>query len=240
MIELVSALTLGLLGSFHCAGMCGPIALILPFPENNKWAKLYGGLIYHLGKIISYAILGIIFGSIGSGISLSGFQYNISFIMGILMIVFALISIIFKNNTSFNIPFLNALKIKLGNLLSVKKYNSVFLIGLLNGFLPCGLVYIALAGAISSASIYKGALFMIFFGLGTLPMLLAISVIGSSLSLNIRRKITKFIPLTIILIGALFILRGSRLGIPYLSPDADLKIENHAEKPACCKYHIKE
>jgi sulfite exporter TauE/SafE len=94
----------------------------------------------------------------------------------------------------------------------------MFLIGILNGFLPCGLVYVALAGAIASGDAISGAAVMILFGLGTIPAMFAASVFGKFINIGIRTKLRKAVPALAILLAAVFILRGLNLGIPYLSP----------------------
>jgi sulfite exporter TauE/SafE len=134
--------------------------------------------------------------------------------------------------------FVGKVKLKLGSLLRKKTYSSLFFIGLLNGLLPCGLVYMAIAGALATGSSTSGALFMFIFGVGTLPMLFAISILGNSISLKLRRKMTKLIPVAVMFIGVLFILRGLGLGIPYISPpDKKLQVPQKTEmkiKGACC------
>ncbi|HOW32340.1 MAG TPA: sulfite exporter TauE/SafE family protein, partial [Bacteroidales bacterium] len=108
-------------------------------------------------------------------------------------------------------------------------FSSLFLIGLLNGLLPCGLVYIAIAGSIGSGSALMGAIYMALFGLGTMPMLLAINLSGGFISTSLRKKINKLIPILVIIVGILFILRGLSLGIPYISPSEE-KIKMKYEK----------
>ena len=216
-----SALMLGLIGSFHCAGMCGPIALAIPLNNNSWYSKTLGSLIYNIGRAITYAIMGFVFGLLGKGLVLAGFQKWVSIIMGIIMVLSVLFPSLYKNRFDLNgkaFSFVGNLKIKLGNLLRKRSYSSLFLIGLLNGLLPCGLVYMALAGAIATSDALSGAMFMFVFGLGTLPMLFLISILGNSLSVKFRTKMTKVIPAVVFFIGVLFILRGLGLGIPFISP----------------------
>jgi sulfite exporter TauE/SafE len=218
---IVSAITLGLIGSFHCAGMCGPIALAIPLNNNSWYSKLTGSLIYNIGRAVTYALMGFVFGMLGKGLVLAGFQKWVSIIMGIVMLLSVLFPSLYKNRFDFNgkaFSFVGNLKVKLGSLLRKRSYGSLFLIGLLNGLLPCGLVYMALAGAIASSDAFTGAFFMFVFGLGTLPMLLFISILGNTLSAKFRTKMTKIIPGVVFFIGVLFILRGLGLGIPFVSP----------------------
>ena len=238
----ISALTLGLLGSFHCVGMCGPIALAIPLKTDSWLARIFGGVLYNLGRAITYAIMGAVFGLLGRGLVMSGFQQWISVIMGAIMILSVITPSIYKNRFNADkgvFSFVGKVKMSLGKLFAKRSYGALLMIGLLNGLLPCGLVYFAIAGAIATGSSISGSLFMFIFGLGTLPMLLAISLIGNMITLELRKKITKLIPYAIVFIGVLFILRGLSLGIPYLSPPEKamtIPVEQTEEeqKPSCC------
>ena len=232
MTILISALLIGLMGSFHCAGMCGPIAIALPLHGNTFVQKVFGGTLYNLGRTVTYGIMGALFGLIGQGMELLGFQQKISVLMGTVMIISVLFPGLFKNQYSLDkslFSFVGKLKKSIGNLFSVRSFSSLFFIGLLNGLLPCGLVYMAIAGAIGTGNAMEGSLYMILFGLGTIPMLLGISVAGNMMSLAIRKKINKLIPVLVVVVGLLFILRGLSLGIPYLSPEKQM-IEKKFEK----------
>ncbi len=112
---------------------------------------------------------------------------------------------------------------------AIRSFQSLFFIGMLNGLLPCGLVYMAIAGAIGTGGVAEGSLYMILFGLGTIPMLLSISLAGNIMSIAVRKRINKLIPVLVVIVGVLFILRGLSLGIPYLSPPKQ-KIEQKFEK----------
>ena len=232
MAILLSALVLGLMGSFHCAGMCGPIAIALPLHGNTIPQKIFGGALYNIGRTITYGVMGAIFGMLGQGVEMIGFQQKISVIMGVLMIVSVLFPALFKNQYSMEKSWFSAvgkLKKTIGKMFSIRSFSSLFLIGLLNGLLPCGLVYMAIAGAIGTGDILLGTFYMILFGLGTIPMMLSISLAGNVLSLTVRNKINRFIPVLVVVVGIFFILRGLSLGIPYLSPPKQ-KIEQKFEK----------
>lgn len=232
MTILLSALILGLMGSFHCAGMCGPIAVALPLHGNTVLQKIFGGTLYNLGRTLTYGIMGALFGMLGQGIHLLGFQQKVSIVMGVLMIISVLFPALFRNRFSLEKSWFSAvgkLKRSIGKLFTVRSFSSLFFIGLLNGLLPCGLVYIAIAGAIGTGSAVQGTLYMILFGLGTIPMLLTISVAGNMMGLALRNRINKLIPVLVVVVGLLFILRGLSLGIPYLSPEKQ-KIEQKFEK----------
>lgn len=234
MNELIVALTIGLAGSFHCIGMCGPIAFALPVDRTSWFSKIKGILAYNFGRVFTYAIIGAVFGALGQGIAIAGFQRWLSIILGavLLLSVFLPQSIKSKLNSGvFSIGFLGFIRNQIGLLFKQKSIFSIFSIGFLNGFLPCGLVYIAVAGAIAIADLTGGAMYMMFFGLGTLPIMAVAVLIGSSISLNIRNKIRKAIPVFIAVIGVLFILRGLNLGIPYISP----QYSEDCKTATCCK-----
>jgi sulfite exporter TauE/SafE len=235
-LEFAAAFMLGLVGSLHCAGMCGPIAIALPLNNQTWLSRISGGLLYNIGRIITYGILGTILGLAGMGLALGGIQQWVSIVLGALMILAVLIPRMGwagKKLSGMTEKMTGMLKKPFIRLFKLKTYRSLFFIGLLNGFLPCGLVYIAMAGALVMSKYYEGALYMVFFGLGTIPMLLAISIAGNFISQKLRHKLIKAIPFVIILLGILFILRGLNLGIPYLSP----KIISDGEKATmeCCK-----
>lgn len=216
-----SAFLIGLFGSFHCIGMCGPIALALPVQKDSRVKLIIGRILYNVGRAITYGIIGILFGLIGQSLSLAGFQQSVSIVAGVLILLMVILPSKYSQKLYLLKPaygFTNFLKRKFGVLLKQKSVMSVFLIGILNGFLPCGLVYIAVAGAIATGNYLEGAIYMFVFGLGTLPIMLAVSLAGNFISLNVRRRVNKMIPAFLVVLGILFILRGMNLGIPYVSP----------------------
>ena len=218
---LVSAFILGLLGSFHCVGMCGPIAFMLPVDQSNTYKKVSQIIIYHVGRLIAYGIIGLAFGLIGKSLYLFGFQQQLSIIIGILMILFVLIpqQVLNKHNILKPIyRFISKVKSALGHALKKKTADTFLTIGFLNGFLPCGLVYMAVFAAIAVGNAVNGCLYMIIFGLGTIPLMTTAIYFSQFLKGSIRQKIQKAIPIFVVIIGLLFVLRGLGLGIPYLSP----------------------
>lgn len=227
----VTAFITGLLGSFHCAGMCGPIALATPTVGRTLAAKLGSKFIYNLGRIITYALLGALLGAFGLGLKLAGLQQSISIAAGIIIILGVIASTNFLHSIAGN-PF-SMLKQKVAaNLFHSKSFSALFLIGLLNGLLPCGFVYIGLIGSVATQSVLEGVLFMALFGLGTFPMMFGISVLGQFISVSIRSRINRFTPAFAIIIGCLFILRGLNIGIPYVSPKIS---SNNSQIEDCCK-----
>jgi sulfite exporter TauE/SafE len=218
---LYTAFIFGLISSFHCIGMCGPIAMMLPVDRNNPAKKVSQILTYHLGRLTAYGTIGLIFGLVGKGFFMAGIQQNLSIFIGVAMIAVILIPEKIFSKYNFSKPIfklISKIKSTLGSQFKNKSYKSLFTIGLLNGILPCGMVYVALFGAIAMQSESLGVLYMVLFGLGTVPMMSSVIYINSFLSIPIRNKIQKIIPYVAILIGILFILRGLGLGIPYISP----------------------
>ncbi|WP_339884229.1 sulfite exporter TauE/SafE family protein [Polaribacter vadi] len=217
---LLSAIIFGLLGSFHCIGMCGPIAFMLPIDRANKTKGFFQILSYHLGRLFTYSLIGLLFGFLGRGFYFFGFQQQLSIIVGVLMIITILFpKILQKLSLSKKISTL-VLKIKnsLGKELKKKGNDTFFTIGFLNGFLPCGLVYMAVFGALATSNAFTGSLYMFLFGLGTIPLMTAFVYLGNFTKGNFRKNIQKAIPILVVFIGVLFIVRGLGLGIPYVSP----------------------
>ena len=218
---LYSAFVLGLLGSFHCIGMCGPIAFILPVDRTNALKKVSQITIYHIGRLLSYSIIGLIFGLIGKSLYIFGFQQQLSVTIGVLMIVIVLIPQSLFNKYNFSKPIyklISKVKTALGSALKKKTLDTFLTIGFLNGFLPCGLVYMALFAAIAGGNALNGSIYILVFGLGTVPLMTTAIYFGHFLKGSARQKIQKAIPVFVIIIGILFILRGLGLGIPYISP----------------------
>lgn len=216
-----TAFFFGLISSLHCIGMCGPIAMMLPVDINNPTKKVIQITTYHLGRLTAYATIGLLFGLLGKGFFLAGIQQKIAIFIGIAMISVVLIPEKSFNKYNFSKPvfkIISKIKTALGSQFKNKSYKSLFMIGLLNGFLPCGMVYVALFGAIAMQSASLGILYMVLFGLGTIPLMSSVVYLHSFFSVSVRNKIQKAIPYAAIIIGILFILRGLGLGIPYISP----------------------
>lgn len=216
-----TAFIFGLISSLHCVGMCGPIAMMLPVDRTNEVKKIAQIITYQLGRISAYATIGFIFGLFGKGFFIAGFQQQLSITVGILMILFVVVPTKIVANYNFSKPIfklISKLKTALGSQFKNKSYSSLFTIGLLNGFLPCGMVYVALFGAIAMQSPILGSCYMILFGMGTIPLMSLVVYSNAFLTTSIRNKIQKTIPIAAVFIGILFILRGLGLGIPYVSP----------------------
>lgn len=234
MIQLMlAAFTMGILGSFHCVGMCGPLALSLPLNNNSAREKFTGALLYNAGRIVTYSAFGLIFGAIGKTVSLFGFQQWLSVILGMLILVLVILPrrIASWQNRNTGLRLSGKLRSMLGKFLMTKGRGSLFFIGLLNGLLPCGLVYMAAAGAVAAGDISGSVLFMAFFGLGTLPVMCSVAFLGNYVSAGIRQKIRSTYPYMMALMAGLLIIRGMGLGIPYVSPEIKAEKEQVIE---CC------
>jgi sulfite exporter TauE/SafE len=227
------AFLIGIFGSLHCLGMCGPIALALPIKQGEN--RFFGIALYNTGRIITYGLFGILFGGFGSLFMAAGLQQFLSIVAGVTVLIIVIMPFIKKINlVTFN-PLNKAmysLKATLGFYLKKYSLSSLFVIGLLNGLLPCGLVYIAIVGAIATGNSITGSLYMIFFGMGTAPAMLLMGFYKNSIPLLWRSKLIKFLPVAISIIGLMLIFRGLNLGIPYLSPK--ISSENPIASQ-CCK-----
>lgn len=217
----LTALLLGLLGSFHCMGMCGPIAFLLPVDRVNQKKKFIQIFLYHFGRILAYSIIGLVFGLVGKSFMLFGLQQQLSIIVGVIMVGSVVIPFHKLGAVKIANPvyrMISSIKSSLGKTLKKRSTDTFLTIGFLNGFLPCGLVYMAVFGAVAAGNPVNGGLYMVLFGIGTIPLMTSVIYFGNIISNNVRRKIRKAIPVFVVIIGLLFVLRGMGLGIPYLSP----------------------
>lgn len=223
MTALLAALSLGFLGSFHCIGMCGPISLALPVHKFAPVKKTLLILLYNLGRMTTYAVFGAIVGGLGHGVVLAGYQNSLSITLGAFILAGLIFPKVFSANGKIGhgvYPFFNSVKVYLSTLLKHDAASSLYTVGLLNGILPCGLVYMGLAGATATGGVISGALFMFVFGAGTVPVMLSLPLAGSFISVDARNRIRKTVPFIIGLTAVLLIFRGLELGIPYVSPSA--------------------
>jgi uncharacterized protein len=222
MVQLIiGAFLMGCVGSFHCVGMCGPLALALPIKDDGVGSKMFGALLYNSGRIVTYSVFGLLFGLIGRTVSIFGYQQWLSIVLGVGILLFLVLPkkiTAVRGRSNWLMGFFEKLRQFLGGLFFKKNPGSLFAIGLLNGLLPCGLVYMAAAAAVATGDIVDSMIFMAFFGLGTLPMMWSIVYFGNYVSVGIRQKIRKAYPYMLSLMACLLILRGMGLGIPHLSP----------------------
>jgi sulfite exporter TauE/SafE len=226
-MELWTAFARGLVGSLHCAGMCGPLALALPQAGNRPASYFAGRTAYNLGRVVTYCVLGLIFGLLGKTLLLAGVQRWLSIALGVVLLIglFASRKLALWRPVSL---LVEQLKSRMGALLHRRSFDALLVLGLLNGLLPCGLVYVACAGATATGDLFTGALYMFAFGAGTVPMMLAISLSGKLVPFSLRLKLLKAVPVAVFLLASLLILRGMELGIPYVSPVLS------GDTPSCC------
>ncbi|MCB0527099.1 MAG: sulfite exporter TauE/SafE family protein [Lewinellaceae bacterium] len=213
---LLPPLLLGIAGSLHCVGMCGPLLMALPWGAESNRKSMQQVAIYHGGRILSYAALGLLFGLAGKGLAMAGFQKSLSLVAGVSMIAVAVASWRFEKYVTA-LPgfaaYTRFLQVRIGELLRKNPRGMRFSIGMFNGLLPCGMVYAALAGAVSTAGAIEGSAFMALFGLGTLPLLFSVHLLGRSLSVPVRQKFKILQPILLTAVGLLLIQRGLQLDL---------------------------
>ena len=219
---IIGGLSLGAVSSLHCVGMCGPLAMALPVHHLSKTQKFISLFLYQLGRMITYSSLGLIFGLAGRRIYLAGFQQWFSILMGILILVLTILYWVYKNPLQpvFIKKVYGRLQSAMINILRSPKNGSSFLLmGIANGLLPCGMVYVAIAGALTTAEVSHSIIFMAMFGAGTLPAMMMISYFGQLISMPVRQNMRKILPYFMTLMAIILILRGLNLGIPFISPE---------------------
>jgi uncharacterized protein len=211
---LWTALLVGFVGSLHCGVMCGPLVLAVSRTRRFNATQFA----YHGGRIATYCVVGLLLGTLGRTLALAGFQRWISILAGLFIL-----GAVFSANRIRVYPGIgqitNRLQTGFAALLKQQTLASRFALGTLNGLLPCGLVYVAAAGAAAMASSVGGVLYMAMFGLGTIPMLCAVALLGPRISV-LRKLGPKIIAASLALVGIMLVLRGLAIGIPYLSPSS--------------------
>ena len=212
------AFFIGLFGSVHCIGMCGPLAFAVPSFRKYWWLTLADKFLYNSGRVITYSFLGLLIGFAGKQLWLYGLQQGVSLLSG-LLIIMAGISRLLKLRLAKN-TLVTRLLAPVNRLLAYALQHQAghLIVGLLNGFLPCGFVYIALVGAVNTTSPIAAAQYMFWFGAGTFPLMLLATIGAGFTGPALRRRINNAIPYLMVCLGFWFILRGLDLNIPYLSP----------------------
>jgi uncharacterized protein len=205
-----SAFILGLISSLHCVGMCGPIALMLPYTEGVRMRILKETMTYNLGRVLTYSILGLLFGYLGKGLALVGLQQSLSIFFGLIFIVIALLSIFYKKNLLLNIEKITVLSVPIKNIFSrfIKNKNAHFVLGMANGLLPCGIVWWALAASMLTFNPVYSAQYMLFFGLGTMPLMMATVLVSKVINKSFVRQLYGYIPVYQLILGVFFIWRA--------------------------------
>ena len=228
---IIAAFAMGLTGSLHCAGMCGPIMWIIPFNVLKSYKKWAAVLLYHLGRISVYAVLGWTLYSFKSLFNPHIQQY-ISIIAGVILLLVGLATFIPGMLTWLRFPWAKPAQSALGHMMSNPSLATLLVAGALNGILPCGLVYMALSLSMSAGTSLESISLMYAFGMGTIPMLVTLTILGNQANLFKSLWVRKWVPLVLFTFGSLFIVRGMNLGIPYFSPE--LSIQGEEIKANCC------
>ncbi|NTD97024.1 sulfite exporter TauE/SafE family protein [Agrobacterium tumefaciens] len=213
------AFLMGLFGSLHCAVMCGPIMLGMPFQKQHFLASALQLLLYQFGRISVYGILGLFAGTIGGSIAVFSNQQILSTIIGVLLISFTLLQLVphyVSRFAALQNHLLRPISKLMGYVFKLPLWG--FFAGALNGIIPCGMVYLALATALNTGSFKAGGIFMLLFGIGTTPLMLMISLGGIFIKQYIPFNTQRLIPWFMLMMGVLLILRSANLGIPFLSP----------------------
>ncbi len=240
-MEIWTAFIIGIAGSFHCIGMCGPIALALPGNFDKKTSLLISRILYNTGRIITYSLLGGVCGFIGQTIALGGYQQSLSLVLGIFILIMIFLPSRYASKilpASFHSRIIARIKSLWFKHFQKSTYSSLLVIGILNGFLPCGLVYVALAGAATTSTLSNGALYMMMFGVGTFPIMLATSLAGNLIGVKVKSAINRLLPIGGIILASLLILRGMSLGIPYISPE--IIIDDGEQIINCCPKKVEQ
>lgn len=210
---------LGLSSTFHCLGMCGPIAMAIPVNRSSNLTILSGALQYNFGRIFSYLLIGVVGGTIGLSFASLRWMQWLTILAGLLMILIAWHKILGLGQVKFVGGITTWISRNIGKLMRSKSPLKLIGLGSLNGLLPCGMVFMGLSNAMIQSTPFEGGLAMLFFGLGTLPIMFSVVFFSSKISGSWRFKFTRFVPYLMTIIGLLVILRGLNLGIPYLSPE---------------------
>ncbi len=211
------ALTMGLTSSFHCIGMCGPIALSLPSHKGSKLKQFTALLTYNVGRALTYAALGALLGSVGSALAWAGYLRYFSILAGVFMLAYVLWSK--RLETFIRLPLfwrqtIQVIKKSMTKLLQSRRSVGFLLLGILNGLLPCGMVYLALISSLATGSMLSGAIYMFVFGLGTLPAMMAVGFFKQLFTPHFRTRIHQATPILISIAGIWLIARGLMIEIP--------------------------
>jgi uncharacterized protein len=217
------ALLLGLASSLHCVGMCGPLALALP--KRSSGGRM-APLIYHVGRIVTYTLGGLCFGLMGRGVYLAGWQQGLSIVLGVMILVVVIVRWLPVAGGMRRLGrwrhsgrgYFGLLQRVVARFWEAPSLGAVGLLGMINGLLPCGMVYLAIAGALTRPGVGEAMGFMAFFGLGTLPLLLLLQYAGHGLGASFRLQLRRVLPFVTVVVAVLLILRGLDLGIPFVSP----------------------
>lgn len=216
MLWLSTALITGFVGSLHCVGMCGPLAMALPVGRLPRAQRGLGVGLYHAMRVLAYAGLGLAVGSLGQGLLLAGLQRPLSIGAGVFLLLWTLLARGRFGSLATARPT-RWITRPMGRFLNQPSLRAFAGLGFLNGLLPCGFVYVALAGAVATGNVSDGALYMGLFGAGTVPALLAIRYVPVLIPVRLRQRFSRLMPVVAVGLGLLLLVRG--IGLPAHTTD---------------------
>jgi uncharacterized protein len=212
---IVTALVMGFAGSLHCAGMCSPLVMAV---SNVNPSAVLTRLVYNLGRILTYGILGVILGTAGWVLPLEHYQNILSVSMGVLLLLIAIFGvrrIHIPLLTTFFQKLTTTLKIFFSKYLQRKNYASIFILGSLNGMLPCGLTFLALTYSLTLNDPIQSFYYMLLFGAGTLPVMLGLTTVFQYIVKHFNISFNKVATTLLVLSGCLLIVRVFVLHQPH-------------------------
>lgn len=222
------AISMGLISSFHCVGMCGPIALALPVHKGTRAQQLAGVLAYNAGRALTYAMFGMVIGTLGASLAWLGMLRYASIAVGVAMLGYVLWPSGLAQRLHMPLFWQKAigrLKQKMGLYLKRKDLPGMTFLGMLNGAIPCGMVYMALMSSVATGSVWGGGAFMALFGLGTMPAMLALGLAKQQFTSALRTRIRKITPVLVAIAGIWLVARGVMTSYPdHSKPSAAITI----------------
>lgn len=219
---IIAGLSLGAASSLHCVGMCGPLALALPVHHLSRTKQLIALFLFQLGRVFTYSCFGLLFGLAGRRIYIAGFQQWFSIVMGSFILLLIVLYWFFKNPLQPSVfrKVYSAVQSYMIKAFRSRQGSAGFIVlGMANGLLPCGMVYVAVAAAVTTTEVSHSVLFMAMFGAGTMPAMMIIGFFGRMASLRVRNIFRNSIPVFMAVMAIVLILRGLNLGIPFISPE---------------------
>jgi hypothetical protein len=222
------AISMGLISSFHCVGMCGPIALALPVHKGTRARQLTGVLAYNAGRALTYALFGIVIGTLGASLAWLGILRYASIAVGVAMLGYVLWPSGLEQRLHMPLFWqktISRLRQGMGFYLKRGNLSGMLLLGMLNGAIPCGMVYMALISSVATGSTWGGGAFMALFGLGTMPAMLALGIARQQFTPALRSRIRKLTPVLMAVAGIWLVARGVMTSYPdHSKPAAGITI----------------
>lgn len=216
-----AAFILGMLGSVHCAGMCGPLSLLIPAGSVTADRRIAGLLLYNLARILVYTLLGFVTGWAGYLVSLSGAGAWLMLLAALLLLLSGVFSL-FSRNLLDRIPvpdrWMQHLRHFFRPFFRQKNYWAYIGMGTFNALIPCGLLYTALLAAVAEAHPLQSAGFMLMFGLGTVPAMMSAQYLLQFIRQEWRTCLRRALPLASIVL-ALFMIYRSGFVQTFFAPE---------------------